>query len=125
MDAGLHGKPPPRRLHSREARRGGLTKQIALDYGPLGLRCNAIAPGPTETPNVVRSYGSADAMAPRGKYLLDSVPIGRLGRPSEIAAVAAFLASEEASFVNGAILPVDGGHSVHTGPTWSDHEYQN
>lgn len=103
----------------------GLTKQIALDYGPLGVRCNAIAPGPTETPNVVRSYGSADAMAPRGKYLLDSVPIGRLGRPSEIASVAAFLASEEASFVNGAILPVDGGHSVHTGPIWSDREYHN
>jgi len=100
----------------------GLTRYVALDYGPLGVRCNAIAPGPTETPNIKRVYGEGEAMRARGKYLLDGVPLGRLGRPSEIAAAAAFLASDEASFVNGAILPVDGGSAVHTGPVWTDAE---
>ena len=103
----------------------GLTKQVALDYGRFGIRCNAICPGPTETPNVVRSYGTAGSLAPRGQFLLDSIPLGRMGRPEEIAAAALFLASDEASFVSGAILNVDGAHSVHLGPTWTQAEYDN
>jgi meso-butanediol dehydrogenase/(S,S)-butanediol dehydrogenase/diacetyl reductase len=98
----------------------GLTKQVALDYGRHGVRCNCICPGPTWTPNIERSYGSQEALRGRGKYLLDSVALGRMADPSEIAAAALFLASEEASFVTGASLVVDGGHSVHTGPTWRE-----
>ena len=101
----------------------GLTRQLALDYGRYGIRCNCICPGPTETPNVVRSYGEAGALTPRGQYLLDSVPLGRMARAEEIAAAAIFLASDDASFVNGAALVVDGGHSVHTGPTWTDEHF--
>lgn len=97
----------------------GLTKQIALDYGTKGIRCNAIAPGPTRTPNVARSYGPEDEMGGRGKYLLDTIALGRMAAPHEIAAGAVFLASDEASFVSGVLLPVDGAHSVHTGPTWT------
>jgi 3-oxoacyl-[acyl-carrier protein] reductase len=103
----------------------GLTKQVALDYGKYGIRCNAICPGPTETPNVVRSYGTSDKLAPRGQFLLDSIPLGRMGQPAEIAAAALFLASDEASFVSGAILTVDGAHSVHLGPTWGQTEFNN
>lgn len=103
----------------------GLTKQVALDYGRYGIRCNAVCPGPTETPNVVRSYGQSDRLAPRGQFLLDSVPLGRMGRPDEIAAAALFLASDEASFVSGAILNVDGAHSIHLGPTWGEAEFDN
>jgi 3-oxoacyl-[acyl-carrier protein] reductase len=103
----------------------GLTRQVALDYGKYGIRCNAICPGPTETPNVVRSYGPPGELAPRGQFLLDSIPLGRMGRPEEIAAAGLFLASDEASFVSGAILPVDGAHSVHLGPTWGKAEFDN
>ena len=97
----------------------GLTKQLALDYGRHGIRTNCICPGPTKTPNVARSYGEVGAMTGRGQYLFDSVPLGRMAEPSEIASAAVFLASDDASFVNGATLVVDGGHSVHTGPTWT------
>ena len=96
----------------------GLTRQLALDYGRFGIRTNCICPGPTKTPNVARSYEREGAMTARGQYLLDSVPLGRMADPSEIAAAAVFLASDDASFVNGAVLVVDGGHSMHTGPTW-------
>ena len=98
----------------------GLTRSIGLDYGRCGIRCNCICPGPTATPNVVRSYGTADGLTGRGQYLLDSVPLGRMAQPDEIAAAALFLASDDASFVNAAALVVDGGHSVHTGPIWTD-----
>ena len=97
----------------------GLTKQVALDYGRFGIRCNGVAPGPTLTPNIERSYGAGEITG-RGKYLLDSIPMGRMGRPEEIAEAVGFLGSARASFVNGACLVVDGGHSVHTGPTWSE-----
>jgi NAD(P)-dependent dehydrogenase (short-subunit alcohol dehydrogenase family) len=97
----------------------GLTKQLGLDYGRYGIRTNCICPGPTLTPNVARSYGGSGSLTGRGQYLLDSVPLGRMADPSEIASAAIFLASDEASFVNGATLVVDGGHSVHTGPTWT------
>jgi len=98
----------------------GLTKQLGLDYGRFGIRTNCICPGPTLTPNVQRSYGPTDALSGRGQYLLDSVPLGRMADPREIASAAIFLASGDASFVNGATLVVDGGHSVHTGPTWNE-----
>ena len=101
----------------------GLTKQIALDYGTKGIRCNAIAPGPTRTPNVARSYGPEEEMGGRGKYLLDTIALGRMAAPHEIAAGAVFLASDEASFISGVLLPVDGAHSVHTGPIWTQELY--
>jgi len=102
----------------------GLTKQLGLDYGRFGIRTNCVCPGPTRTPNVVRSYGESDAMTGRGRYLFDSIPLGRMADPSEIAAAAIFLATDDASFVNGATLVVDGGHSVHTGPTWAQSHFE-
>lgn len=82
-----------------------LTRNLALEYGPFGIRVNAIAPGPILTP-VFAEYlktlpgGGASAGA--------HVPLGRLGKPEEIAAAALFLASDEASYVSGATLAVDG-----------------
>ena len=101
----------------------GLTKQLALDYGQWGIRVNCICPGPTKTPNVVRSYGTEEALTPRGQYLFDSVALGRLADPREMATAAVFLASDDASFVSGHALVVDGGHSIHTGPTWGEAEF--
>ena len=86
----------------------GLTKQYALNYGAHGVRVNAIAPGFIETP-MTAEFREDDATL---EYLISLHPQGRLGRPEEIASVASFLASEDASFINGVILPVDGGYTA-------------
>jgi len=81
-----------------------LTKAWAAEYGPSGVNVNAIAPGP------IRTEGATDSG--RGAALdrlASAAPAGRAGRPEEIAAAAVYLASDEAAFVHGAILPVDGG----------------
>ena len=86
----------------------GLTKQFAVAFGAKGVRVNAIAPGYIETPMTegIRDIDGAT------DYLRSLHPLGRLGQPEEIAAAAAFLASDEASFINGIVLPVDGGYTA-------------
>ncbi len=96
----------------------GLTRQVALDYAPYGVRCNCVCPGPTRTPNIERHYGPPEALNERGKYLQSTVPLGRMAMPEEIAAAVAYLASDDASYVTGTALVVDGGQTVHTGPVW-------
>ncbi len=86
----------------------GLTRQYALMYAKQGVRVNAISPGYIETP---MTQGMRDV--PGGVGFLESLhPMGRLGQPEEIAAAAAFLASDDASFITGVILPVDGGYTA-------------
>jgi NAD(P)-dependent dehydrogenase (short-subunit alcohol dehydrogenase family) len=79
-----------------------LTKSWAAEYGPSGVRVNAVSPGPT------RTEGTA-AMGEALDHLAAAAPGGRPGLPEEIAAAIAYLASDAASFVQGAVLPVDGG----------------
>ncbi len=83
----------------------GLTRQLAAEGGPHGIRVNALSPGVVETP------GTAGQLAqPGAREAMSAVsPLGRIGRPEEVAAAALFLASDEASFVTGAELVVDGG----------------
>jgi NAD(P)-dependent dehydrogenase (short-subunit alcohol dehydrogenase family) len=82
----------------------GLTKHLAVEWAARGIRVNAVAPGTIQTEAVARL--PEEYKAP----MKEAHPIGRLGEPSEVASAILFLASDEASFVTGAILPVDGGY---------------
>lgn len=84
-----------------------LTKCMAREYGVAGVRINAILPGPIDTPLLRRVLFSEEAIQ---KYA-ELNPMGRIGKPHEVANVAAFLASDEASYVTGGIYLVDGGQS--------------
>ena len=93
------------------ASKGGvvlLTKNMAIDYGRIGIRVNCICPGGIDTP-MLASVIDSDGMTTYRDKLLEEHKLGRWGRPDEIAAAAAFLASDDASFVTGHALVVDGG----------------
>lgn len=88
----------------------GLVRGIAVDFGPRGIRCNALCPGPTRTPLLERQViGLPDPEGQLAAWGADTI-LDRLGRPEEIAAGALFLASDEASFVTGTSLVIDGGY---------------
>ncbi|MBW2472060.1 MAG: SDR family oxidoreductase [Deltaproteobacteria bacterium] len=85
-----------------------LTRQIATEYGPAGIRCNAVSPGTVQTNNP--SWQSRIARDPQIFEKLNRwYPVGRVGKPEDIAAAIAYLAADEAAFVNGTNLVVDGG----------------
>ena len=79
-----------------------LTKAWAAEYGPKGVRVNAVSPGPTRTPGT-------DAMGDGFGAIVSTIPLGRAADPDEIAEAIVFLASNKASYMNGAVIPVDGG----------------
>ncbi len=86
-----------------------LTKTVALDYATAGIRCNAVLPGAVDTPLLARSMArAADPDAAR-RASLGRHPMGRFGRPEEVAHSILHLASDESGFVTGIELPVDGG----------------
>ena len=93
------------------ASKGGvvqLTKSLAIAYAKDGIRANAIAPGWIDTPLT----GDLRADSKRNQTILDRTPLGRWGDPNELVGPALFLAGQEASFITGAVLNVDGGYSA-------------
>ena len=95
----------------------GLTKAVAADFIRQGIRANAICPGTIESPSLEerikeRSRASGRSLAEVEKAFVDRQPMGRLGRPEEVAALATFLASDEASYITGQAHLVDGGMAL-------------
>lgn len=92
----------------------GLTRNSGVEYAAEGIRINAIAPGAIWTPMVENSMKQIDAEDPRGaaEQFIQANPTKRYGEAAEIASVVAFLLSEDASYINAAVIPIDGGQSA-------------
>jgi NAD(P)-dependent dehydrogenase (short-subunit alcohol dehydrogenase family) len=87
----------------------GMTRAMAVELAPFGIRVNCIAPGFIKT-NM--SSLALDRDPERKQKVLSRTPMGRLGKPGEVADAAFFLVSESSSFITGVVLPVDGGNSI-------------
>ena len=89
----------------------GLTREMALEFGPAQIRVNAVAPGVIRTPMSEHHFQDPE----RAARIAKAHPLGRGGWPEEVAAAIAFLCSDAASFITGVVLPVDGGYSAGKG----------
>lgn len=108
-NASINGIRGNTTLAAYQASKGGvvaLTYSIAIDYAPHGIRCNAVCPGTIDTP--MAGTRTPEALA----AMIAKHPLGRMGKPEEVAWVACFLASDRASFLTGLAVPVAGGRHI-------------
>jgi meso-butanediol dehydrogenase / (S,S)-butanediol dehydrogenase / diacetyl reductase len=110
--SGLRADPAMGAYNAAKAAVINLTRTAAIEYARFGVRVNAVCPGPVLTPPLAALLERTPELR---EQMLAVLPQRRLGRPEEVANVVAFLASDEASLVNGAAIVVDGGHSAWTG----------
>ena len=90
----------------------GLSKSVALDYAAQGIRCNALCPGAVETPSFNERFSALPGSDATRAAFTARHPVGRIGSPSEIAALCVYLASDEAAFTTGQTVVIDGGLSL-------------
>ena len=112
ISATLHYLGTPMQLHVSAAKAGvdALTRNLAVEWGRYGIRVNAIAPGPIEDTEGMKRL----VPEPVKDRLRKVIPLGRFGRIADIEKAAVFLCSDAASFINGAVLVIDGGHWLAT-----------
>jgi NAD(P)-dependent dehydrogenase (short-subunit alcohol dehydrogenase family) len=108
-NAGSSGTPAFSVYSASKAAVRNLARSWILDLKERRIRVNVVSPGPTETSGLTDVFGGGDQAQGIKNYLATQIPAGRIGRPEEVAKAALFLASDDASFINGAELFVDGG----------------
>ena len=108
-DSGIHGEPGAAVYSAAKAGVVMLTRALAIDHGPDGIRVCSVSPAIFDTPMLANAIAAAADPVAYTEGMEDEYPLKRIGRPEELAAAVAFLASDDGSFVSGRTLVVDGG----------------